>query len=364
MLHQMRASWLVLGLPRTMYSGGTVRAGLVFADLCAQERAIPVRGRSISDAVRGIAREPGAIRGPRLLATSRMLPGRVLRTLAPIWHPGVFDVHDEPFAQAAALGIPESSMESWRTREAFAMHLARFPVLIAQTESFARLARLPEDRTLIIPNGTDAKRFPWTPPPVEPIVGLVSGASTGKGIETLIEAVRQARTMIPQLRLRMALAVSGAESAVFLRGLRSSCSADRWIEIVSVGYHEIPSFLGATSIVAVPHPPADYWDVIVPSKLFDSMMSGRPVVVTPRLETAKIVRKHQAGVVAGGDAVADLAEAITGLAQDPDRSAWLGQNARTAAEQHYDWSVLSKRVTRHMVEISGDVDGWSPDRRK
>jgi glycosyltransferase involved in cell wall biosynthesis len=346
-----------------MHSGGSVRAGLIFANLCSTQPTIPVRGRSVPDVLRGLGRNPGTIRRPRRLVTARMMPMPALRVVSPFWDPAAIDVHDHPILQAAALGMAESQLASWRTKDAFRAHVDAFPVLIAQTESFADLAQLPSDRTLIVPNGTDPARFRWVPPPQTPVVGLVSGADPGRGIENLIEAVRQARADVPDLRLRMALAATSAPSRSYLEELRASCAGDRWIDIVSLAYDEVPAFLAATSIVAVPHPPGEYMDAILPVKLLDSMMSGRPLVVTPRIETKRIVQHHEAGEVASGDMPADMAAAIVRLAGDPDRSARLGQNGRAAAGQHYDWSILSERITRRLTGVNPDVASSLPDRR-
>ena len=151
-------TWLVIGLARNLYSGGSIRAGMIFKDLCANERAVAVRGRSLTDALRGLAGHPGMIRGPVNLATAGMMPRLALKAAARLLETVAIDVHDHPVLQAAALGLPQSSSAASKTLRSYVDHVAAFRVLIAQTESFADLAGLPSDRTLIIPNGTDPGR--------------------------------------------------------------------------------------------------------------------------------------------------------------------------------------------------------------
>jgi glycosyltransferase involved in cell wall biosynthesis len=261
----------------------------------------------------------------------------------------VLDVHDHPTLQASALGVPLGQAERRAADQAFAEQVASFRVLLAQSESFVTLANLPSERTLIVPNGTDASRFPEAPLPDQPVVGLVSGANPGRGIETLVDAVRALRTNVPELRLRMALSATGTSSEAYLAELRRAAATDPWIELTSLTYDEVPQFLAGVSIVAVPHPPGEYMDAVVPVKLFDSMMSGRPVVATPRLETALVVRKHEAGVIAAGDMPDDLAQAVLQLVSDPARAARFGANGRAAATEHFAWPVLSRRVTEHLL---------------
>ncbi|HLX33856.1 MAG TPA: glycosyltransferase, partial [Candidatus Limnocylindrales bacterium] len=82
----------------------------------------------------------------------------------------------------------------------------------------------------------------------------------------------------------------------------------------------------------------------VPVKLADSMAAGRPVVVTPRVETARIVRAADCGTVASGDDPDSLAAAIRPILEDDRLARRLGDNGRTVAVRDLDWSVISKRV--------------------
>ena len=81
----------------------------------------------------------------------------------------------------------------------------------------------------------------------------------------------------------------------------------------------------------------------VPSKLYEAMASGRPVVLVATGEAAAIVREHDAGlVVAPGDA-AGLAAALRTLRDDPIRRRALGENGRRATVQYFDRSGIAAR---------------------
>jgi glycosyltransferase involved in cell wall biosynthesis len=95
-------------------------------------------------------------------------------------------------------------------------------------------------------------------------------------------------------------------------------------------------------------------DVALPVKLFDSLALGRPLVVTPRTETAAIVARHGVGVVAGGDAVDDLASAIVELAGDDPRARRLGARAREVAEREFDWRVVGDRIAIEVLRREGE----------
>jgi len=73
-----------------------------------------------------------------------------------------------------------------------------------------------------------------------------------------------------------------------------------------------------------------------PSKLYEAMASGRPVVLVAGGEPAAFVREHRVGiVVAPGDA-RGLVEALRTLSADAALRQELGANGRRTAEQLFD----------------------------
>jgi len=79
------------------------------------------------------------------------------------------------------------------------------------------------------------------------------------------------------------------------------------------------------------------------------MAAGRPLVVTPRVETGRVVEQVEAGLVASGDRAEDLAEALLAVLSDPERAARLGSNGRAAVERDYDWRVIGGRLADELL---------------
>jgi glycosyltransferase involved in cell wall biosynthesis len=264
-----------------------------------------------------------------------MLRGRV--------RPVAVDLHDHPVLQAEALHVALEPGRRERLDELFEANVAAFERLIVPSRSFSDLCGLPADRVVVVTNGTDSGRIVPAPLPAEPTVALVSGAAPGRGIELLLEAMEQVRQAVPEAVLRLALSSTGPASASYRADLAARLGQRRWVNLEDVPYAGLGAFLAGAWVMVVPHPPGEYYDASTPVKLFDALASGRPVVVTPRLETRRIIEEADAGVVASDDADG-LAEAIAGLLGDPDRSATLGANGRQAAEERYDWSVLGEQL--------------------
>lgn len=110
----------------------------------------------------------------------------------------------------------------------------------------------------------------------------------------------------------------------------------------------LPPLLAASDILLVPLglgiPGA------VPSKLYEAMASGRPIVLVAGGEPANIVRTHRAGLVVQPDDIAGLAEALRTLRDDPALRAELGANGRRAAERHFDRREIALQFMAHLED--------------
>lgn len=104
---------------------------------------------------------------------------------------------------------------------------------------------------------------------------------------------------------------------------------------------QLPPLLAAADILVVPLgleiPGA------VPSKLYEAMASGRPVVLVATGEAASIVRDNRAGIVVAPGDIAGIAEALRTLRDHPELRAELGANGRKAAELHFDRTEIARR---------------------
>ena len=284
-----------------------------------------------------------------LVASTELLLDQHLAIVKRLAKPAVVDVHDEPILQARMLNLPLEPAAATAIESRLRANLRSFPVHVAPSVSFVDLAGMDASRTIVAPNGSDPGHVRVEPWPDQPVVGCVSGAAPGRGFETLIAAAASARLEVPDLRLVLWLTATSAVGAAYMAGLRERVERDAWIEILTVPYQELSKALGRAAVLCVPHPANDYLDAALPVKLFDSMAAGRPVVVTPRLETAVLVRRRQSGIVTTGDRAEDLAAALVELLTDDQLARRLGANARRAVEEEFDWRVIGERLADEIL---------------
>lgn len=346
----MAARWIVLREGSRLRWGGDLRRHHVLAALAVRPDAIDVDGwsaASLRDALTTSRRRPWHTK-PRL-ASATMLPNDALAEAIKRTVPFAVDFHDDPIAQNATLGVAMDQAWLDRTTDRKRRNLDAFRWLVVPSLELAALAGLDPERTIIAGNGSDPSVITPMPWPTEPAVGFISGAAGGRGIETLIEAARLVRETVPELRLLLWLAATGASGEVYLDDLRSSTVNDPWIEFAAAPYHEIGAQLGRATVLCVPNPAAVYWDAVCPVKLFDCMAAARPVVVTPRTAMRAEVLRCESGLVAPGDRPEDLAGTITRLLVDERLAQQLGENGRHAVEVGHDWRRISTALAAELV---------------
>ena len=360
--------WLILREKHTPRWGGELRRRNIFSGLAEMTAATIEDGWGWREIRRGVdgrwwrltGRLPHRGARPRL-AASEALSVRGAELVARLADPAVVAIYDDGVAQARALGVALTAERVADIRARRAANLAAFRWQVAPTASFAELTGLDADRLIVGGNGTDTERVRAMPWPDRPTIGFVSGAAPGRGIENLVEAARLVRAeRQPDLRLLLLLVATGAASEAYLEGLRVATAADAWIEIGTAPSERLGEELGRTSILCIPHPANEYMDVALPVKLFDSLAAGRPLVVTPRIETARIVSGRGVGRVTAGDRPEDLAEAFAGLLADPAEMRRIGSIAREVAEREFDWRVVSRRIALEVLAREGIEVTLSP----
>jgi glycosyltransferase involved in cell wall biosynthesis len=104
---------------------------------------------------------------------------------------------------------------------------------------------------------------------------------------------------------------------------------------------EVPALIASADIALVPLrtdlPGA------VPSKLYEAMASGRPVLLAANGEAARIIRESGAGTVVEPGDFAGMAAALRELTRDVDRRQAMGRMGRTAAMERFNRRLILDR---------------------
>ena len=111
---------------------------------------------------------------------------------------------------------------------------------------------------------------------------------------------------------------------------------------------ECAAALSAANVSLVPLAPNEVFDMFVPSKMFDAMAAGCPVVLSVDGEARRILDAANAGVfVPSGDGRA-LADALLRLRADPDARRRMGECGRQFVLDRYDRAAEADRFVSAM----------------
>jgi glycosyltransferase involved in cell wall biosynthesis len=89
----------------------------------------------------------------------------------------------------------------------------------------------------------------------------------------------------------------------------------------------------------------------VPSKIYESMASGRPIVLSADGEVTTLARQAHCGPVSAAGDAAGLQAAIDTLLADDAVAATMGQAGRHYVEEHNDRAVLAQRYEALLRQI-------------
>ncbi len=166
-----------------------------------------------------------------------------------------------------------------------------------------------------------------------PLVMFLGTPRAYKGVDDLVEAVGA-------LGGRARLAIVGARL--------DAPAARRWSArpfvtvIGQVPFDDVPRYLVAADVVAVPQRATSDTEGQVPAKLFDAMALARPIVATAVSMIPEIL--DGCGVVVPPGDVGALAGALGRLLDDPPAAAALGRRARARCVAEYSFAAARARL--------------------
>ncbi|MFH0777895.1 MAG: glycosyltransferase family 4 protein [Candidatus Eisenbacteria bacterium] len=206
---------------------------------------------------------------------------------------------------------------------------------------------VPAERVIVLHNAVDLDRFSpsvsgaavrrrFLFSPEQVLVGFVGGFSVWHRAHLLIDVAPVVIGMNKSVRFLM---VGGREGNPRFEDFRRRVCALGLAEIFhfagEVPRDKVPDHIAAMDIAVIPWA-TDYGS---PMKTFEYMGMAR-ALVAPRVPALEEVLEHgeNAMLVPPGD-VKEIATAIADLAGDPLLRRTLGQNARRAVEQKYNWNM-------------------------
>jgi len=279
---------------------------------------------------------------PLFLGISGYLLSRFKRGL---W---VFNLSDLWPQSAQELGIISANGWGYRLSlflEAF-LYKKAWLVSAQSRESVQDVqSRFPTVQTYHLPNGVDTNFFQPGNVPENNAFRVVYAGLHGlaQGLEQIVHSAQILRGE----NIEFVLVGDGPEKQGLINMAR-----DRGLSNVHflspVSKNQVPEILRTADALLVPL--KVHLTGAVPSKLYESMAMGKPVLLVAQGESASIVHKSGCGMVVTPGDVDALAQAILFMKANPGKSAQMGQNGRQAAVQNHDRDAIAKHFAEFLAQ--------------
>jgi glycosyltransferase involved in cell wall biosynthesis len=279
--------------------------------------------------------------------------------------PFVFEVRDLWPRSIVEVGAMPANSPIVKAMEQAEMFLYRHSDrIVAVTDSFVdeiSARGIDRQRISVIKNGVDLGLF--TPGPrdnaVREQLGLqgkfvatyVGTHGMAHGLGTILDA---AALLKSDDRFRFVLVGEGADK----QALVQRAQAEGLTNVLFIGqqpHAAIPDYVRAADATVVLLKAKDLFKTVIPSKIFEFMGAGRPIVIGVDGEARGLVEQSGGGVFVPPESAERLVTELRRLADHPAEAEAMGQRGRTFVEQHFSRGVLARRYVEILSAVAQGV---------
>jgi colanic acid biosynthesis glycosyl transferase WcaI len=202
-----------------------------------------------------------------------------------------------------------------------------------------------------IPPSVDPELFAAAPQRPNGAFKVLYAGTVGmsQGVGTLMDA---AELLPGGGEIEIVIAGDGAEGPDLRRRLAQGRL--RNVEMLGRVPHErIPELYAEADAAVVLLRDKPLFEGALPTKMFEAMSAGRPLVLSAAGEAASLVNEASCGVVVPPERPRELAEALTALASDRERAGELGAAGRRAVIERYSRAAAIDRWDELLREVAG-----------
>ncbi len=227
--------------------------------------------------------------------------------------------------------------------------------IVSVTESFKRIltARgIDPAKIEVVNNGVDTSRF--RPLPRDPelearynlqgkfVAGYLGTHGMAHALETVLEAAAKCRKTADGDKIRFILLGDGARKKALIERAKA-LGLDNVIFIDTVPKEEVVRYWSLLDVSIIHLKKTDLFKTVIPSKLFESMGMGIPVLHGVAGESAAIIQNEGAGIVFEPENAAELCNKLFKLRNDTKLYSRLRSGCLRTAK-NYDRSALANQM--------------------
>ncbi|MBF0550569.1 MAG: glycosyltransferase family 4 protein [Deltaproteobacteria bacterium] len=216
--------------------------------------------------------------------------------------------------------------------------------VVTVTESFAQdivKRGIPASKVAVITNGVDVDRF--SPGPIDQelrselglegkfVVSYLGAHGISHGLDAVL---RMAERLKGYDDIRVLMVGDGAMKQT-LAAARERLGLDKVLMLPGQPREMMPRFYRASDVLLVPLRDIPLFDTFIPSKMFEIMACGRPILGSVRGEARRILERSQAAIITDPEDVDQMTAGVLRLYQDRDLGLELGRNGRQFVSARY-----------------------------
>ena len=234
--------------------------------------------------------------------------------------------------------------------------------IVSVTNAFKRILvanGIPQGKVAVIRNGVDLKAFVPGPKPVELarrlglegkfVAAYVGTIGMAHGLDVLLSAAERLRD---RGDLAFVLVGTGAERARLEQETKRR-GLDNIMFVGPVDKVEVRQYWRLCDVALVLLKDVPVFHHVIPSKIFEAMGTGRPIILGGRGESQELLQEAGAGIAISPENPQCLAEAITKLMDDSALCRDMGAAGRRFVERNFDRKHLALEMLKVLEEVAG-----------
>jgi glycosyltransferase involved in cell wall biosynthesis len=279
--------------------------------------------------------------------------------------PYVFELRDIWPESITAVGAMQNSRVINYLKKLELFLYQRASLIIPVTESFKHYLvnlGIAADKITVVSNGVDLLAFQPRPRDEELalqlglagkfVLGYIGTHGMAHGLEIILNVAEQVAQLADGDRYRFLFLGNGSCKADLLELARKK-QLHNVLFVDSVAKNEVSKYWSLLDVAIIHLRNLELFTKVIPSKLFECMGMGIPVLHGVAGESASIVEQEQVGLVFSAEDEASLLMAIVKISHDDELYAKFQHNARNTAHK-FDRKYLAAKMLQRITRLGTD----------
>jgi glycosyltransferase involved in cell wall biosynthesis len=218
------------------------------------------------------------------------------------------------------------------------------------------------ERVSVVTNGVDLQKFI----PADPdarflhmwelegkfVCSYIGTIGMAHGLEVVVDAAQMLRER-GRSDICFCLVGEGAARGRLQEQVRQAGLQSTVVFTGRLPKSEMPAALASSDACLIHLKNCELFQTVLPSKLFETMAMGRPIIMGVAGEARQIVNWANAGLEMQAGSAQSLVECVETLADQPGLASEFGRSARAVVAEHFSRDVLADKLLAILGETAG-----------